>query len=113
MLNAFKIMVVIIIMSTTPDMLTKVLAAEKRPVQKRPEVQQGERPVAVITIRETKEATMKEYRINGVLRAIKVSPKNGFPAYYLIDREGSGEFEKLGPDVGGNFVVPQWILFEW
>ncbi len=97
--------------------LTSVVTAAKKstpqPVQKRPKVQQGERPEPVVTITENKESVIKEYRINGVLRAIKVSPKNGFPPYYLIDKNGTGEFMKVGPDVGTEFQVPQWILFEW
>ena len=82
-------------------------------VEDRPKVQQGEIPAPVITIRETQQATVKEYRVNGTLRAIKFTPKNGMPAYYLVDREGSGEFVRMGPDVGDQVANPQWIFFTW
>ncbi|RLA00581.1 MAG: DUF2782 domain-containing protein [Gammaproteobacteria bacterium] len=85
----------------------------KKPVQEAPKVKQGYVPQSEITISESKDTLIKEYRIEGKLRAIKVTPKNGMPAYYLVDREGNGEFVKLGPDMGPEIQGPQWILFEW
>lgn len=84
-----------------------------RPVQEAPKVTPGNVPQSEITITEGKDTMIKEYRIEGKLRAIKVTPKNGMPAYYLIDHEGTGVFVKLGPDTGPEVKVPQWILFEW
>lgn len=84
-----------------------------KPVQDAPKVQKGYVPKAEITITEGDDRLIKEYRINGKLRAIKVTPQNGFPPYYLIDKEGNGEFYKIGPDMGENIVVPNWILIEW
>ena len=86
---------------------------KKTPVQKAPKVSQGNVPRPEITIVEGDKRLVKEYRINGQLRAIKVTPTNGFPPYYLIDRDGTGEFQKIGPDMGENVVVPNWILIEW
>lgn len=85
----------------------------KKPVQERPKVKQGERPEPVVTIKETKQTTVKEYRINGQLRAVKITPKNGMPAYYLIDTKGTGEFVRMGPDVGADQQIPKWIFYEW
>ncbi len=94
-----------------------VSAAEKKPpkqaVEERPKVQQGQLPEPVVTIRQTTESTIKEYRVNGILRAIKFTPKNGMPPYYLIDKEGSGEFVRMGPDVGKELSIPRWIFFTW
>jgi len=84
-----------------------------KPVQKAPKVKQGNVIQPEITITEGKDKTVKEYHINGQLRAIKVMPKNGFPHYFLIDHKGNGEFVKMGPDMGPELEVPQWILFEW
>ena len=86
---------------------------KKKPVQEAPKVQKGYVPRAEITIVEGVDTLVKEYRINGQLRAIKVTPKNGFPPYYLIDREGTGQFIKMGPDMGEDVIVPNWILIEW
>ena len=87
--------------------------AKPKPVEDAPKVKPGNVPRPEITITEGKDKMVKEYYIEGQLRAIKVMPKNGFPAYYLIDREGSGKFVKIGPDMGPEQQIPQWILFEW
>ncbi len=84
-----------------------------KPVEKPPTVKRGNVPQPDITITESEDKVIKEYHINGELRAIKVIPKNGFPPYYLIDHEGTGKFVKLGPDMGPELQIPQWILFEW
>lgn len=84
-----------------------------KPVQDAPKVKPGYVPRAEITIVENKDSVLKEYHIGGKLRAIKITPKNGMPSYYLIDRKGTGEFIKLGPDMGDQIEVPNWILFEW
>ena len=91
----------------------KIKGEKAAPVQGKPKVQQGYVPRAEITITEGKDTTFKEYRINGEIRAIKVTPKNGFPPYYLIDQNGDGQFVRIGPDMGPELKVPQWILFEW
>ena len=84
-----------------------------KPVQEAPKVERGYVPRAEISIIEGENRLVKEYRINGELRAIKVTPTNGFPPYYLIDRNGDGQFQRLGPDMAEDVVVPNWILIEW
>ena len=86
---------------------------KKKPVQEAPKVSKGYVPKAEITIIEGENRLVKEYRIDGQLRAIKVTPTNGFPPYYLIDSKGDGQFSKIGPDMGEEIVVPNWILLEW
>jgi hypothetical protein len=67
-----------------------------------------------VTIIQHEDKTIEEYRINGRLYKIKVTPKVG-PPYYLIDRTGNGTFttipagSKLEPDI----MIPQWVLFRW
>jgi len=88
-------------------------ATKTKPVEKPPKVKPGNVPQPEITITENKDKVIKEYHINGELRAIKVIPKNGFPPYFLVDKDGNGNFVKLGPDMGPEVQIPQWILFEW
>ncbi len=88
-------------------------AAQTEPVEKRPKVEKGNIPEPAVTIRSTPEANLKEYRINGVLRAIKVTPKNGMPPYYLVDENATGVFIKFGPDMNDDVIPPRWILFSW
>ncbi|MCK7578061.1 MAG: DUF2782 domain-containing protein [Chromatiales bacterium] len=52
----------------------------------------------------------EEYRIGGRLYMVKVTPKRGRP-YYLVDRDGHGEFARSEsvPAVS----PPTWVLKEF
>ena len=65
-----------------------------------------------ITIIESKNKTIEEYRINGQLYMIKVTPKKG-PPYYIIDTDGDGILETRRNDILPGMMVPQWTLFRW
>lgn len=65
-----------------------------------------------VTIIHKENATIEEYRVNGRMFMIKVTPKVGKP-YYLVDRNGDGRFESRMGQVDPGFVVPQWVLFSW
>ena len=112
-LNIILLFFVTVSFTTEQNATETESSGKPKPVEKAPKVKPGYVPRPEITITEGKDKLVKEYHIDGKLRAIKVTPKNGFPAYYLIDREGTGEFVKLGPDIGPNQRIPQWILFEW
>lgn len=60
-----------------------------------------------ITIVPKPTAIHEEYRINGQLYMIKVKPKSGKP-YYLIDRQGSGDFSRS--DLEPKIAIPMWVL---
>lgn len=61
-----------------------------------------------VTITRETEQTVEEFRANGKLYMIKVTPKHGAP-YYLVDESGDGSFvRKEGPVP--NLVVPRWII---
>jgi hypothetical protein len=62
-------------------------------------------PEVVITTRG--EDRYEEYRVGGVLYMIKVIPKVGKP-YYLIDREGHGEFDRS--DLVPSVRPPMWVI---
>jgi hypothetical protein len=64
-----------------------------------------------VTIIKKDEGTIYEYRINGQLYMVKVQPVVG-PAYYLVDRDGDGEFDSRSKDPT-KITVPQWILLRW
>ena len=59
-----------------------------------------------ITIRQEEERTIREYRVNGELYAIEIRPSTG-PSYYLVDRDGDGNFER---QEGDRIAVPEWVL---
>ena len=63
-----------------------------------------------VTIRQDGDKTIQEYRQNGFLYAIKVTPKNGKP-YFLVRADGSdGNFIRSdNPDM----LIPAWEIFKW
>jgi hypothetical protein len=73
-----------------------------------PATESGLEPEVTITTRG--EVTHEEYRLNGKLYMIKVVPKQGKP-YYLIDREGSGQFQRS--DMETRLSIPNWVIKRW
>ncbi|KFX70804.1 hypothetical protein TMS3_0102355 [Pseudomonas taeanensis MS-3] len=80
--------------------LSSVAALAEDPVSAEPDV----------TIRQEGDRTVQEYRVNGFLYAIKVTPKNGKP-YFLVRADGSdGNFIRSdSPDM----LIPAWEIFSW
>ena len=62
-----------------------------------------------VTIVKKETETREEYRINGKLYMIKVTPANGAPPYYLIDQQGNGNFMRM-ETMDGGVRVPQWVI---
>lgn len=52
--------------------------------------------------------TIEEFRSNGKLYMIKVTPKIG-PPYYLIDDRGDGKFARQ-ESLDSGFRLPRWII---
>lgn len=65
-----------------------------------------------VTIIRRRDATHEEYRLNGRLYMVKITPKVGKP-YFFIDRDGDGLMEKRMYDRGSKIEVPQWVIFSW
>ena len=61
-----------------------------------------------ITIRHEEKKTMYEYRVNGILKEIKVVPEIG-PAYYLVPADGGGWIR----EERSQLLVPKWVIFSW
>ena len=65
---------------------------------------------ADVTSRMVDGDRVEEYRVQGQLHVVKVTPRRGAP-YYLIDRNGDG---RLDSSEGEGPVSPvMWKLFEW
>ncbi len=75
-------------------------------------VQSGEPIEPEVTIIKKEGATISEYRVNGQLYMIKITPDVGKP-YYLIDNDGDGNLESRVNDIYSNISVPQWVIFKW
>lgn len=73
-------------------------AAAQEPVDAEPEV----------TIRQEGGKRIEEYRVNGFLYAVKVTPQNGKP-YYLVRADGDEFVRSDKPDL----LIPTWEIFRW
>lgn len=71
----------------------------------------GETIEPEVTIRESGDKTIHEYRVDGRLYMVKIVPRKG-PPYYLMDLDGDGVMDVQEEDPA-RIVVPQWILFRW
>jgi len=65
-----------------------------------------------ISIRKEADQEVEEYRIQGQLYMIKVTPKRGEP-YYLVDADGDGELEHQMYELDPKFMIPSWTIFRW
>jgi len=61
-----------------------------------------------ITIIKKKGETIEEYRINGQLYMMKVTPEHGVP-YYLQKEDQDGGWVNIGPNPP--LIIPKWTIF--
>jgi hypothetical protein len=61
-----------------------------------------------VTIIKQTDLTIEEYRANGKLYMIKITPKVGAP-YYLVDDLGDGKFSRQN-SLDSGLRVPRWII---
>lgn len=90
-------------------------AAQQRPADLQPVPEPPPMPAAAdsglepqVTIRKQGQDVVEEFRINGKLYMVKVTPAHGTP-YYLVDRRGDGVMSRqdtLDPGLS----VPMWVI---
>lgn len=68
-------------------------------------------PQPEVRIIRKKDTVIEEYRVNGRLRFIKITPSVGSP-YYMVDTDGDGVLETR-EDNFSNPPINQWILLKW
>ena len=61
-----------------------------------------------VTIKKLDREEREEYRVNGQLYMIKVTPVGGL-TYYLVDQQGSGSFTRVETLTSG-VKPPMWII---
>jgi hypothetical protein len=84
--------------------------AEEMPL---PPKVQDEQLEPTVTIREEEERLIEEYRMNGQIYMVKITPKGGIP-YYYIDTDGDGRLELDMDQRALNPVQPvYWKIKEW
>jgi hypothetical protein len=74
---------------------------------------QGEQIEPTVTIREEEGQRVEEYRLNGRVYMVKVTPEGGIP-YYYIDNDGDGRLELDTTRSALDPVRPvYWKVKEW
>jgi hypothetical protein len=68
-------------------------------------------PEPEVRIIRKKDTVIEEYRVNGRIRFVKITPSSGSP-YYMVDTDGDGILETRD-DNFTNPPINQWILLEW
>ena len=64
-----------------------------------------------VTIKKRGQDKVEEYRMNGRLYMVKVTPPHG-KSYYLIDNRGDGQFTRQD-NLDSGVRVPMWVLFKF
>lgn len=100
---------------TLPQALLAATPANAEPLEEvppPPTVKDGEAidDEPQITIRKKGKDTVEEYRINGELYLMKVTPEHGVP-YYLHKEDSDGGWVNTGPNKP--LAVPKWIIFRF
>ena len=121
---AWKTVTVVVFATSLIFALTPVMAQEDLekppkipqtvvPQEPLPPKVQDEQLEPTVTIREEEDRRIEEYRLNGRIYMIKVTPKNGIPFYY-IDMDGDGQLELDMDQQALNPVQPvHWKIKEW
>jgi hypothetical protein len=74
---------------------------------------QDEQIEPTVTIREEEDRLIEEYKMNGRVYMVKITPKVGVP-YYYIDTDGDGQLELDVDRQALNPVQPvYWKIKEW
>lgn len=64
-----------------------------------------------VTIIKQGEDKVEQYRLNGRLYMLKVTPPHGVP-YYMVDQRGDGQFARQD-HLDSGVRVPQWVLMKF
>jgi hypothetical protein len=81
-------------------------------VEPPPKVQEGQplEDEPEVTIRKEGKKTVEEYRLNGELYMMKITPDHGV-SYYLYKEDQQSDWVNVGPNPP--LAVPKWTLFRF
>ena len=96
---------------SAPTVSTSTYAEAPPPALPRLEDDSRNIPEPEVRIIRKQDTVIEEYRVQGRLRFIKVTPTVG-AAYYLVDTDGDGVLETRENDLD-NPPINRWILLEW
>ena len=113
----FNRFIIIVLLGITRPTFAQSAPADLQPVPEPPpipeQLQSGEVMEPDVRIVRREGATVTEYRVNGRLRAIKVTPDGDFPPYYLYDTDGDGRLDQRRSRYEPDLLIPNWVIFSW
>lgn len=65
-----------------------------------------------VVISPSEDEQIREYRVNGQLYMIEITPTKG-PVYYLVDMDGDGLLDTRQGGTENELVIPRWTLLKW
>jgi hypothetical protein len=98
--------------TATPETAAEELVPDPAPPDLPDRLEDGQPIEPEVTIVRKGDAVIEEYRANGRMFMVKITPKVGKP-YYLLDRDGDGRMESRMSELYKEFAVPQWVIFSW
>lgn len=101
---------------TPPPLHQQAAPEDAVPLLEQPDipgpVENGEVMEPDITILRKGQDIYEEYRINGKLYMVKITPKIG-PPYYMKDTDGDGNLDVRSYEPVRSMDVPSWVLLRW
>jgi len=110
MFNKFAIVCVVTLLMSA-NILAEDAELVQPPVLPEP-LMDGETIEPEVNIIQKEDRLIEEYRVNGQLYMIKVTPVRGYP-YYLMDTDGNGSLETRQHELDSGLLIPNWILLRW
>ena len=110
MFNKFAIVCVVSLLMSA-NILADEAEMAQPPILPEP-LMDGETIEPEINIIQKEDRLIEEYRVNGQLYMIKVTPVRGYP-YYLMDTDGNGSLETKQHELDSGLLIPNWILLRW
>lgn len=104
------------LLSGSPWLRAQEAEPQLRELPPEPELPPAEQPPPdtepKVTIAPRRGGKIEEYRVNGQLRAVRITPSRG-PSYYLLDTDGDGQLETRSFELADDILVPGWVIFRW
>ncbi|MEE8379338.1 MAG: DUF2782 domain-containing protein [Gammaproteobacteria bacterium] len=81
-------------------------------LDEQPAIEDELSPSGQVTIKGDNNEVISEFRINGQLYMIRITPNKGVP-YYLVDADGDGNLETRWNELAPDLLIPAWVLLRW
>lgn len=110
-IQSFAVLLAALCLQLSLNTVAKEPPANLEPLEEfEPPTMSKEEAKPDITVIEKEGETVEEYRMNGQLYMMKVTPKNGKP-YYMHKEDKEGGWTMDGPNEP--LIIPKWTIFRF